>query len=126
MARKLHNILVTGGAGFIGSNFIHYMFGKSTSGAKAFEDANFSGRIVNVDALTYAGNGESLDDVDAEFGSGVKGETGNYDQIYFKAPCPLHHHRFRSPRHSLFQDAGEYCRALRVPFCTDRTRLPRY
>lgn len=74
MARKLHNILVTGGAGFIGSNFIHYMFGKSTSGAKAFEDANFSGRIVNVDALTYAGNGESLDDVDAEFGSGAKGE----------------------------------------------------
>ena len=74
MARKLHNILVTGGAGFIGSNFIHYMFGKSTSGAKAFEDANFNGRIVNVDALTYAGNGESLDDVDAEFGSGAKGE----------------------------------------------------
>ena len=68
--RKLHNILVTGGAGFIGSNFIHYLFGKSTSGEAAFEDAGFSGRIVNVDALTYAGNGESLDDVDAEFGTG--------------------------------------------------------
>ena len=68
--RKLKNILVTGGAGFIGSNFIHYMFGKSTSGAKAFEDAQFDGKIVNVDALTYAGNGESLDDVDAEFGTG--------------------------------------------------------
>jgi len=70
--RKLKNILVTGGAGFIGSNFIHYMFGKSTSGSKAFEDAGFEGRIVNVDALTYAGNGESLDDVDAVYGSGCK------------------------------------------------------
>lgn len=74
MKRKLHTILVTGGAGFIGSNFIHYLFGKSTSGAAAFEDAQFSGRIVNLDALTYAGNGESLDDIDAEFGTGARGE----------------------------------------------------
>ena len=42
--------LVTGGAGFIGSNFIHYMFGK-------YGDEI---RIVNVDALTYAGNLENL------------------------------------------------------------------
>lgn len=74
MKRKLHTILVTGGAGFIGSNFIHYLFGKSTSGEAAFEDARFSGRIVNLDALTYAGNGESLDDIDAEFGTGARGE----------------------------------------------------
>ncbi len=72
--RKLKNILVTGGAGFIGSNFIHYMFGASTSSEKAFEDAGFTGRIVNVDALTYAGNGESLDDVDAKFGTGCTDE----------------------------------------------------
>ncbi|MBD5428653.1 MAG: dTDP-glucose 4,6-dehydratase [Treponema sp.] len=74
MKRKLHTILVTGGAGFIGSNFIHYLFGKSTSGEAAFEDARFSGRIVNLDALTYAGNGESLDDIDAEFGTGARGD----------------------------------------------------
>ena len=73
--RKLKNILVTGGAGFIGSNFIHYMFGASTSGEKAFEDAGFTGRIINVDALTYAGNGESLDDVDAKFGTGCTDEA---------------------------------------------------
>ncbi|MDE5614294.1 MAG: GDP-mannose 4,6-dehydratase, partial [Treponemataceae bacterium] len=72
MKRKLHTILVTGGAGFIGSNFIHYLFGKSTSGEAAFEDARFSGRIVHLDALTYAGNGESLDDIDAEFGTGAR------------------------------------------------------
>lgn len=42
--------LVTGGAGFIGSNFIHYMFRK-------YGDAI---SIINVDALTYAGNLENL------------------------------------------------------------------
>jgi len=44
--RSFSNILVTGGAGFIGSNFIRYLF----------TDAGFSGRVVNLDALTYAGN----------------------------------------------------------------------
>ena len=58
--RKLNNILVTGGAGFIGCNFIHYLFGESTAGGEAFTDANFSGKIINVDCLTYAGNAESL------------------------------------------------------------------
>jgi dTDP-glucose 4,6-dehydratase len=42
--------LVTGGAGFIGSNYIHYMFKKYGSDIK----------IINVDALTYAGNPENL------------------------------------------------------------------
>jgi dTDP-glucose 4,6-dehydratase len=46
------NILVTGGAGFIGSNFILYM-------AERYPGY----RIVNIDALTYAGNLENLDAV---------------------------------------------------------------
>jgi dTDP-glucose 4,6-dehydratase len=45
-------LLVTGGAGFIGSNFIHYWL------AKHPEDD-----IVNLDALTYAGNLENLADI---------------------------------------------------------------
>ncbi len=45
-------ILVTGGAGFIGSNFIRYMLEKH-------EDVE----ICNIDALTYAGNLENLADV---------------------------------------------------------------
>ena len=36
-----HNILVTGGAGFIGSNFIRYLFGKSTAEGNLFNDADF-------------------------------------------------------------------------------------
>ena len=45
-------ILVTGGAGFIGSNFVRYMLNKH-------QDY----KIVNLDLLTYAGNIKSLDDV---------------------------------------------------------------
>ena len=53
--RKLTSILVTGGSGFIGSNFIRWLFARP----------DFSGRIVNLDALTYAGNPESLADIAA-------------------------------------------------------------
>ncbi|MGI5869083.1 MAG: dTDP-glucose 4,6-dehydratase [Kiritimatiellia bacterium] len=51
--RTFQNLLVTGGAGFIGSNFIRHVFNKT----------GFKGRIVNLDALTYAGNPASLEDV---------------------------------------------------------------
>lgn len=44
--------LVTGGAGFIGSNFIHYMLNNHPDI-----------QIVNLDVLTYAGNIHSLDDI---------------------------------------------------------------
>jgi dTDP-glucose 4,6-dehydratase len=57
--RKLNAILVTGGSGFIGSNFIHWLFARR----------DFAGRVVNLDALTYAGNPESLTDISANFGS---------------------------------------------------------
>lgn len=46
--------LVTGGAGFIGSNYIHYML-------KKYGDQI---QIVNLDCLTYAGNLENLKDVE--------------------------------------------------------------
>ena len=51
---KMRTYLVTGGAGFIGSNYIHYMFKKYDNEI----------RIINVDALTYAGNLENLKDVE--------------------------------------------------------------
>ncbi len=46
-------ILVTGGAGFIGSNFINYLLEK-------YKDA----RIINYDKLTYAGNPDNLRDME--------------------------------------------------------------
>ncbi|BBM85415.1 dTDP-glucose 4,6-dehydratase [Candidatus Uabimicrobium amorphum] len=52
-----HNILVTGGAGFIGCNFIRYIF----------ENTDFAGRIINIDKLTYAGNQNHLSDIAAKY-----------------------------------------------------------
>lgn len=66
------NILVTGGAGFIGSNFIYYELKNHP------ED-----RIVCLDALTYAGNLETLDEAlkyeDFRF---VKGDIADRDAVY--------------------------------------------
>ena len=76
--RKLKNIMVTGGAGFIGCNFIHYLMGLSTAGGSAFTDSAFDGRIINVDCLTYAGNLESLKDIDEKYGSGADEKNRRY------------------------------------------------
>lgn len=46
----MKNLLVTGGAGFIGSNFIHHIH-------RRFPDEY---RVINLDKLTYAGNLENL------------------------------------------------------------------
>ena len=51
------NLLVTGGCGFIGTNFIRYLLKQS----------DFTGRIINVDQLTYAGNPENLTDIEKIF-----------------------------------------------------------
>ena len=47
---NIKNLMVTGGCGFIGTNFIYHLLAKP----------GFSGRIINVDKLTYAGNPENL------------------------------------------------------------------
>jgi len=57
----LKTILVTGGAGFIGSNFVKLMLEKHPEY-----------KIINIDALTYAGNLENLKDID---------DTPNYEFI---------------------------------------------
>src|SRR3989338_7263019 len=48
-------LLVTGGAGFMGSNFIRHMFSH-----------HLDVRIVNLDKLTYAGNAENLRDFESD------------------------------------------------------------
>jgi len=55
----MQTVMVTGGCGFIGVNFIRYLM----------EETAFAGRVVNVDKLTYAGNPLSLADLAGHVGS---------------------------------------------------------
>src|SRR5690349_17596087 len=87
------SILVTGGAGFIGSNFVH-----------AIAELRPDWRVVNLDALTYAGNRENLsaveanpnyrfvqgdirkeEDVDAAFAAAKEAKGANVVVVHFAA-----------------------------------------
>jgi dTDP-glucose 4,6-dehydratase len=64
-------VLVTGGAGFIGSNFIHLL---------ARERPDW--RVVNLDALTYAGNLENLAELEGRAGyTFVHGDVARADDV---------------------------------------------
>jgi dTDP-glucose 4,6-dehydratase len=60
MGGNIRTMLVTGGCGFIGSNFIRYMV------------ANYDFKVINVDKLTYAGNLENVADIS---------ENSNYEFV---------------------------------------------
>lgn len=62
-------ILVTGGAGFIGSNFIHYLLDKT--------DHN----VVVLDKMTYAANEMSLEGLPADRFELVKGDIADMDVV---------------------------------------------
>lgn len=68
-------LLVCGGAGFIGSNFIHYMLGKH----QTLE-------ILNFDKLTYAGNVQNLSDLGSHtryrFAQGDIADASLVDQVF--------------------------------------------
>ena len=67
------NLVVTGGAGFIGSNFVRYWL-------ERYPDD----RVINLDLLTYAGNTANLDDVVDSYGDRyafVRGDIGNVDLV---------------------------------------------
>lgn len=70
-------ILVTGGAGFIGSNFIPY-----------FLEANIDIEVINLDLLTYAGNLENLSEVEADeryhFEQGNIADRNRVEEIFKK------------------------------------------
>lgn len=69
----MKNILVTGGAGFIGSNFINYILDKR-------DDYN----IINLDKLTYAGNLENL--IPSEKKKNyhfIKGDITNFELVHY-------------------------------------------
>ncbi len=68
----MKKILVTGGAGFIGGNFVHYMVNKYPEYM-----------IVNLDLLTYAGNLETLKDIENKHNyKFVKGDISDREFIF--------------------------------------------
>lgn len=66
MVSKTIKILVCGGCGFMGSNFIHYILNKMPNVL-----------LVNLDALTYAGNLKNLDGVNRHQYQFIKGDINN-------------------------------------------------
>ncbi|MBS5800261.1 MAG: dTDP-glucose 4,6-dehydratase [Clostridiales bacterium] len=72
----MKNILITGGAGFIGTNFVKHML------------STYDYNIVNLDALTYAGNLENLRDIEHnEKYTFIKGDIADVqlvDEIFMK------------------------------------------
>ncbi|MBI5810970.1 MAG: dTDP-glucose 4,6-dehydratase [Deltaproteobacteria bacterium] len=67
----MRNMLVTGGAGFIGANFVHFMRGTHPKD-----------RVITLDALTYAGNLENLKSLPGTEGySFVKGDINDFNLV---------------------------------------------
>lgn len=83
-----NNILVTGGCGFIGSNFIRTLF----------KNNNFKGNIINIDKLTYAANPLNLSDIEKNYKSRYFFEKScicnfdNTDKIFkkYNIDCVVH------------------------------------
>jgi len=77
------NIIVTGGAGFIGSNFVHYVYNQRP-------DWN----ITVLDALTYAGNRANLEGLDSSRFTFVEGNITNtelVDKLVSKNDAIIHY-----------------------------------
>ncbi len=83
----MENMLVTGGCGFIGSNFIRYLL----------DESDYKGRVINVDSLTYAGNPENLAEIEEQCGDRyvfVKADicdkkrmNGLFDEYHLDSVC---------------------------------------
>ncbi len=71
----MKKIFVTGGAGFIGSAFVHQVL-EETSDVE----------IINFDALTYAGNPENLVGLDETRHKFIKGDITNRDEVFAALP----------------------------------------
>ena len=65
----MKTVLVTGGAGFIGGNFVRYLL--EMDGI----------RVINLDALTYAGNLDTLSGLDEDRHRFIKGDIGDSELV---------------------------------------------
>ncbi len=67
----MKRIMVTGGAGFIGSGYVRYVL-------DAYPDLH----VVNFDKLTYAGNRDNVKDVDPDRHTFIQGDVADADAVY--------------------------------------------
>ena len=82
MSDQFKNIVVTGGAGFIGSNFVHWVL-----------DNQPDAHVTVLDALTYAGNRENLAGRDPERMTFVHGDICDadlVDRLFAEADACVH------------------------------------
>jgi len=115
-------ILVTGGAGFIGSNFIHYFL-------RTYPEC----RLVNLDKLTYAGNLDNLSDLQAhpsyQFIRGDICDAGCVRDILAQRIDAVVHFAAETHVDRSIADAGEFIRTNVQGTCTlleasRRAKLP--
>ena len=99
----MKNLLITGGCGFIGSNYINYIFEK-------YHDFN----IINIDAMYYCASENNIDDniKNSERYKLIKGNLCSYDLVYhiinnYKIDYIIH---FAAQSHvqNSFEDALQY------------------
>jgi dTDP-glucose 4,6-dehydratase len=96
----MESILVTGGAGFIGSNFVHSML-------KLYPNV----RIVNLDKLTYAGNLDNLADIGCDLRHEfIRGDIRNKDLVrgIFERVQGVFHFAAETHVDRSILDAGEF------------------
>ena len=94
------NLLVTGGAGFIGSNFIHYMLAQYPRC-----------QIINLDKLTYAGNLDNLKDIeDSPCYEFIRGDIKDRELVreVFKRVQGVIHFAAETHVDRSIMDAGEF------------------
>ena len=75
----METMLVTGGAGFIGSNFVRMVLSRGTVD-----------KVIVLDKLTYAGNRASLDGCDVEFVQGDVADAVFVDKLVARADTVVH------------------------------------
>lgn len=91
MLREMMKILVTGGAGFIGSNLVRYLLGQAEE-----ELGILIERVITLDKLTYAGNRTNLADVESDPRHLlVEGDIGDGAQV----ASLLREHEFNAVMH---------------------------
>lgn len=98
----MNTIIVTGGAGFIGANFVHHLLQASDV------------KVVNLDALTYAGNRESLSGLDPDRHHFVHGDicdAGLVRRLFLEhQPSALVHFAAESHVDRSIEDPGAFIR----------------